>query len=137
MLLHLCLEKRFIVYMFKMKFFLDENIPISTTDIFIKLNFEVEHCKNSKLRGSIDNKIAEHAKKQKAILVTKDLEFGSLLIYPKNSHYGLIILRLPNNFTAEKIYLVLEKFLRNIRVEDLINSITVLEIGRYRIRKLK
>ncbi len=31
----------------------------------------------------------------------------------------------------------LEEFLRNIKIENLINSITVLEVGRYRIRKLK
>ncbi len=120
-----------------MKFFLDENMPISAINVFLKLNFEAEHCKDSKLIGSSDSKIAEYARKQKAILVTKDLEFGSLLIYPKNSHYGLLILRLPNNFTAKKINESLEEFLRNIKVEDLINSITVLEIGRYRVRKLK
>lgn len=86
--------------------------------------------------GSSDNKIAEYAKKQKAILVTKDLEFGSLLIYPESSHYGLLVLRLPNNFTAKKMNEILEEFLKSIKVEELVNSITVLEIGRYRIRKL-
>ena len=119
-----------------MKFFLDENMPLSTIDIFRKLNFEVEHCSSSELRGVSDKKIAEYAKKQKAILVTKDLEFGSLLIYPKNSHYGLLILRLPNSFTTKKIIEALEEFLKNIKIEELVNSITVLEVGRYRIRKI-
>ncbi len=137
MLLHSYQEKKCIVSMLKMKFFLDENIPLSTINIFVKLNFEVEHCRNSKLVGSPDSRIAEYAKKQKAILVTRDLEFGSLLIYPRDSHYGLLILRLPNNFTAKKINDALERLLRNIKVEDLINSITVLEIGRFRVRKLK
>ena len=101
-----------------------------------KLGFEVEHCKNSKLVGSSDKLIAEYCKKQKLILVTRDLEFGSLVIYPKDCHYGLLILRLPNSFTAKKINETLVEFLKNIKIEDLINSITVLEVGRYRIRKL-
>src|SRR3989344_5924376 len=120
----------------KMKFFLDENLPISAIEVFIKLGFEVEHCKNSKMRGSSDKLIAEYAKKQKAILVTKDLEFGSLLIYPESSHYGLLVLRLPNSFITNKINKTLEEFLKEVKAEELINSITVLEVGRYRIRKL-
>ena len=119
-----------------MKFFLDENIPISTREILTKLGFEVEHCKNSKLKGSSDKLIAEYCKKQKLVLVTRDLEFGSLLIYPKEYHYGLLVLRLPNSFTAKKINETMEEFLKNIKYEELINSITILEVGRYRVRKL-
>jgi|SRR3989338_10262719 len=111
-------------------------MPLSAIDLFIKLGFEVEHCRKSKLIGKSDKKIAEYAKKQKAILVTRDLEFGSIIIYPENSHYGLIILKLPNHFTANKIIEGLEKFLKEINIEELVNTITVLEVGRYRIRKL-
>ncbi len=119
-----------------MKFFIDENLPLSTISIIQKLGFEVEHCKNSNLRGASDEKIAKYAKEHKMILITKDLEFGSLIFYPKNSHYGLLVLRLPNYFNTIKIMAALEEFLKNIEIEKLINAITILEIGRYRIRKL-
>ena len=69
-----------------MKFFLDENIPLSVTDSIKSLGFEVEHVRTSGLRGATDKQIAKYAQKQQAILVTKDLEFGSSILYPKDSH---------------------------------------------------
>ena len=119
-----------------MKFFLDENIPLSINNTIKNLGFKVEHTRNVGLTGSSDKEIAEYARKQNAILVTRDIEFGSRILYPKNSHYGLLILRLPFNFSAKQISENLKKFLNNINVEILVNSITILELGRYRRRML-
>ena len=119
-----------------MKFFLDENIPLSINNTIKNLGFKVEHTRNVGLTGSPDKEIAEYARKQNAILVTRDIEFGSRILYPKNSHYGLLILRLPFNFSAKQISENLKKFLNNINVEILVNSITILELGRYRRRML-
>jgi len=117
-------------------FFLDENIPKSLVETIKKLGFEAEHARDVGLGGCSDIKIAEYAKKRNAILITKDLEFGSLIIYSKNSHYGLIVIRLPHFYTSNQIVKIMNRFLSNINVEILINSIVILEIARYRIRKL-
>lgn len=119
-----------------MKFFLDENLPLSSLDAIQKLGFKAEHVKTVGLQGRSDKTIAEYAKKQQAILITKDLEFGSLTVYPKNSHYGVIILRLPHYFTAKQIIDALNNFLTKIRPETLAHTITVLEVGRYRSRDI-
>ena len=119
-----------------MKFFLDENIPFSVTDSIKELGFEVEHARTSDLRGAPDKKIAEYARKQQSILITKDLEFGSSILYPKGSHYGLLILRLPNQWAADKVIKAIKEFLTKIDPQELVNSITVLEIGKYRMRKV-
>mgnify|MGYP001593457626 FL=1 len=120
-----------------MRFFLDENIPLSVLDFIASFGFKVDHVKNIGMHGARDKQIAEYAKKQKAVLITKDLEFGNLLIYPSGSHYGLLILKLPYTFSADQIAKTLSDFLTKIDTKDLANSITVLEIGRYRIRHLK
>ncbi len=130
------MEKRFIKFPHKMKFFLDENMPSSVADIIKKLGFEVEHARICGLRGASDKQIAEHARKHQAILVTKDLEFGSSILYPKDSHYGLLVLRLPYKWTSEKVIKTLKEFLTKTDLQKLINSITILEIGRYRTRKI-
>ena len=120
-----------------MRFLLDENIPFSVLDIITNSGFEAEHVRNIGMQGSGDKQVAEYAKKQKAVLITKDLEFGNLLIYPKNSHYGLLILKLPYTFSAKQISKVLKEFLTKIDIKELVNSITILEIGKYRIRHFK
>ena len=67
-----------------MKFFLDANIPLSVIDDIKELNFEVDHARKIGLASASDKEIADYSKKEKAILVTKDLEFGNTMIYQKN-----------------------------------------------------
>ncbi len=120
----------------KMKFILDENLPQSFVEKLGELGFTVDHVRTAGLQGADDRTIALYAKNQDAVLITKDIEFGSLLLYPKGSHYGVVILRLPEYFKKEQIFLFLKNFLTTIRKDNLIGHITTLEIGKYRVRKL-
>ena len=118
-----------------MKFVLDENIPLSLVDLFLACGFLVEHIRLTPLRGAEDKEISHYAKQEQAILITKDLEFANILLYPPGSHYGLVVLRLPYYYTAQQISEVMKRFLSEIKLEELSESITVIELGRYRIRK--
>ncbi|MBS3816887.1 MAG: DUF5615 family PIN-like protein [Candidatus Thermoplasmatota archaeon] len=118
------------------KFFLDENMPNSSVDMLKDLGYEVGHARTSGLKGATDDEISKYAKDQKAILVSRDLDFGNVLWYPEGSHHGLLLLRLPHDFTAEQITQKLEKFLKEIEVEKLAGHITILELGRYRVREI-
>ena len=119
-----------------MKFFLDENISLLLVSELQKLGFEVEHAISVGLRGAKDEEIAQYAKKQKAILITKDIEFGSLILYPNGSHYGLIVLRFPCNFTTDFIFKHLKIFLTNVEEKNLIGKMVIVEIGKYRMRDI-
>ena len=116
-----------------MDFLLDENMPLSSIETISKLGYSVEHIRNI-MRGADDKKVSKHAKDKDAILITKDLEFASTKIYPKGSHNGLIILRLPVNFNTNQICSVLKKFLTE--KTNFKDKIYVVELGRYRIRDL-
>jgi len=119
------------------RFFLDENMPKSSAKMLENFGFEVEHARSAGLKGEPDKEIAKYAKEQKAILVTKDLDFGNVLLYDKDSHYGLLIIRLPHDYSAKQITDKLKKFINNIDVKDLVDKITILELGRYRIRDMR
>ncbi|MDP3640089.1 MAG: DUF5615 family PIN-like protein [Nanoarchaeota archaeon] len=119
-----------------MKFLVDENLPLSTIALLTELGFEAEDVCAVGLHGASDKRIAEYAKQQKAILITRDLEFGSLLLYPKGSHYGLIVLRMPCFFKIEQIKWLLKSFLTAIRPAQLIHTLSIVEVGKYRQRKL-
>ena len=120
-----------------MKLFLDENIPRSAVKELKSIGFEVEHASDIGLAGAVDKDIAKYAKKQNAILITKDIEFGSLILYSKETHYGLVILRLPHYFKADDIIRILKDFLRSIEPSLLIGKIAILELGKYRIRDIQ
>jgi len=54
----------------KMKFFLDENLPVSLCDTIINLGYECEHVKSVGLTGASDDIVAKYAKSNNSILVT-------------------------------------------------------------------
>jgi predicted nuclease of predicted toxin-antitoxin system len=137
MLRPLCAVRKCTASLHKMRLFLDENIPLSVCDALQHDGYDVEHVRQVGLRGAVDIKIAAYAKKQQAILVTKDLEFGNVMVHPIGNHFGVIILRFPHHFRAADIHRLLTQFLGKVDVNNLAHSITVLEVGKYRIRRFE
>ena len=78
-----------------------------------------------------------YAIKEDSILVTKDLEFANLTVFPIESHHGVVVVRLPPFFTAPQFINMLRNFLTSINVKDLKKAIAIVKIGRYRIRKFE
>jgi predicted nuclease of predicted toxin-antitoxin system len=117
-----------------MKFFLDANLPSSSKELFQGYG-KVSHARDVGLAGATDKEIIEYASKNKTILVTKDLDFANILLYPINSHFGVIVLRLPFYFIADQINNILEEFLSSVNLNELENAVTIVELGRYRIRR--
>ena len=119
-----------------MKFFLDKNIPKS---IMIFLQEEAHEVENARIifpQETSDNKIAEYARKNNAILITRDLDFGNPIIYPNEAHYGLIIIRYPYYFIASQITSNFKQFLKSINPKELKGHITILELNKYRIKRI-
>ena len=119
-----------------MNFFLDANMPYSAKETFPALKLKVTHARDAGLQSATDEQIMAHAMRSKSILITKDLDFGKLAVSSKMSTYGIVILRLPFSYTASQIMGVLKTFLLSVDKKKLGNSLTVVEVGRYRIRKI-
>ena len=118
-----------------MKFFLDTNIPYSALVVFEELKLESTHARDAGLSRVSDREIADYAKKNESILLTKDLEFANTKPFPLGSHKGLIIMRLPTFFKASQFANVLRDFLASININDLNRAVAIVKPGKYRIRK--
>lgn len=119
-----------------MKFFLDTNIPYSTLKAFENLNLEAVHARDIGLSQANDKEIFEFAVKNKSILVAKDLEFANPRLFPRKTHYGIIVMRLPYFFNASQFIAVLRNFLNSVEIDSLEKAVTIVKLGGYRIRKL-
>ena len=119
-----------------MRFLLDADVPRSTAVVLSKLGHQVVDLRDTGLGGATDKEVIKYAKDNNLILVTRDVEFANVLRYPMGSHVGVVVLRLPFDFTSERINSVLKDFTRSVKVEDLLNNVTIVELGRYRIRRL-
>jgi len=116
-----------------MKFLIDADLPRSLKYVFERHGYQALDVRDV-LGYATDEEVFNYAKENGCILVTRDLGFGEMFM--KKKGFGLILVRLPFHFTAAKINQTIDAFLRDIKSEELVNSIVVVERSRYRIRKL-
>ena len=119
-----------------MKFLLDMNMPYSSLDVFRELRIEAVHVRDVGLNVATDERILAYAFKTKSILMTRDLDFGTLVVVSKSPTYGVVTLRLPFYFNALQIKSKLREFLKSVDLKKLQKSVTTVELFNYRIRKL-
>jgi len=85
-----------------MKFIVDENIGFSVVYFLRQKGFDVSFVAQDS-PGISDKQILKKAFKQKRILITADKDFGDLVFYSRESHKGVILLRLKNQASRAKI----------------------------------
>jgi len=117
-----------------LKFLLDADMPKSTAKLLRSLGYDVEDVRNLGLGNAKDKEIIEYALKNDRIIITRNIGFGSTLRYPK--HPGAIIVRLPYNFSSKQINERLKSFLESIDRNRIRNSIIIVELTRYRRKKI-
>lgn len=116
-----------------MKFLIDADSPYSLIVIFDKHGYKAVHVRRV-LGSATDEEIYDYAQDKGYIIVTRDLGFAEIFL--KNKGLGLILMRLPYYFTVDKINKVFDEFLKEAHVKEMVNSIVVVELGRYRTKKL-
>ncbi len=116
-----------------MKFLIDADSPHSLMAIFSKHGYKSAHVRQV-LGSATDDEIYDYAQNNDYVIVSRDLGFAETFL--KNKGLGLILMRLPYYFTVDKISKVFDELLKGINAKELTNSLTVLELGKYRIKKL-
>ena len=119
----------------EIKFLLDANMPHSSTEIVRKSGWNAVNVRDIGMRNAEDKEIVKYAFDNNYVIITRDRGFGNIFHYPKGTHRGIVILKLPSRFTAEEINMILAEFLKSIDKKKITKLITIIELGRYRIRK--
>ena len=117
-----------------MKFLLDANIPYSAKDVFSSSS-AVSHISDIGLASATDEMILKRARRERAVLITRDLEFGNALLFSPARHWGVVVLRLPSSYSAPAIKRVLGDFMAKADVRLFPKSIFIVEEGRFRVRR--
>lgn len=117
-----------------MKFLLDANIPYSAKEIFNE-RYQVFHVRDLKLESAADDEIIDWAKRNKSVLITRDLDFANILNYPPQKHSGIVVLRIPHYYSSKEIKKVLKEFISEIKLDKLFKTLVIVEDGRIRIKK--
>jgi uncharacterized protein (DUF433 family)/predicted nuclease of predicted toxin-antitoxin system len=118
-----------------MRFLIDANMPRCALQVIQQRGSEALSLRDMGLANIPDALVAELAKRNTAVLLTRDFDFADIRNYPPAEFPGIIVLDLPDDAVAPQICAVLEAFLNRPRVElDIQNRLAIVRPGRVRFR---
>jgi predicted nuclease of predicted toxin-antitoxin system len=118
-----------------MRFLVDANMPRSTLDVLARLGHDAEFARDSGLANASDSQIAARAHASTAAILTRDVDFADVRHYPPADYQGIVVLRLPDDATAQSIVNLLERFLKQTELSrQLPGHLVILEPDRVRFR---
>lgn len=117
----------------KLKLLIDANMPRLITRSLVFLGYDVVDIRDVERPGIADDRIFEIAQRERRIILTRDQDFGNVLIYPPGTHAGIVVLRTRGQ-SSESIRDLLISFLEEVNEDEICGSLIVLEKHRYRIR---
>lgn len=115
-----------------MKFLADENIGYETIKPLRKLGFDIKSILEIN-KGLVDLAVLSFANKENRILITGDKDFGELVYVNKLIHSGVILLRLNNDSSGNKLRVLKKLF--EMYLKQLGKAFTVVTESKVRIRK--
>ena len=116
-----------------MRFKIDENLPAEARDILPKAGFDAATVADEGLAGSPDEAIAAICRREDRTIVTLDLGFADIRVYPPQEYAGLIVLRLLRQDRATVLQII-ERLIPALRNERLEHCLWLVAERRIRIR---
>ena len=113
----------------------DEDMLRPTAGLLQSLGIHAIDLRDVGLKGATDDEVFGYAQKQGMIIISRDKEFGNIVKYPLGTHHGIIWVNLPYTFIRQQILDAVKRFFVEVERNKLLNHLTILEVGRYRIRE--
>lgn len=120
---------------FCMNAVIDEDLHRSLAGTLEAFGFKVIDIRDYGLRGKSDDEVYTFAQRHKAVLFSGDLDFSSVLRFKLGSHYGICILRFPNELSTDRINSQVKVLLKKLEPEDYRGNLIILSPGKLRIRR--
>ena len=120
-----------------MRLLIDECVLGKTARLLKRRGFAVITLRELGKTSVTNGTVISIAHKQKAIVITNDLDFGNLILYPLGSHGGIIVLRprLDTPQAINDVHAVLMRLFEEIAPSEIEKSLVIIDRNKYRIRK--
>lgn len=117
----------------KLRFFIDEDVPRSTTRVLRDAGFDVINVHEAGLQGKNDDLVFAAAQREERLLITCDMGFSNILKFPPSENHGILVVRVPD---SEPIAVFNREVLNAIQEvgENLLRHLAIVEIGKVRLR---
>jgi len=116
---------------------IDEDLHRSLGKTLTSLGFIIFDIRDLGMRGKSDDTIYRFAQKKKSVLFSADLGFSNTIRYPLGTHYGIVILRFPNELSTNVINQQVKLYLARLIDDDYQGNTIIVSPGKIRIRRRK
>ncbi len=116
------------------RFKLDENLPREADVLPRDAGHDVQTVLEERLGGSVDSKVLNACRTEGRVLITLDLDFSDIRLYPPASHKGIWVLR-PRTQSIDSMLTLLKGALGVLATEQTESRLWVVELGQVRIRE--
>ncbi len=117
------------------RFVLDEDVQLSLAGLLRGRGHQAWHVLEAGLQGSTDDAVVAFASERQAVLVTADLGIADIRSLGSGPHFGILLLRMPQEMPTHRINAEILALLHDFDVGDMQDKLVVVEPGRIRIRK--
>lgn len=118
-----------------MRFLVDMPLSPELAGWLVLQGHDAVHALVAGLDRAPDEVIVERARKEQRVIVTADLDYPRLLALAQAEGPGLILFR-GGNYSEQEAVERLTRALESVPIQELPNSIVVIEKGRIRRRRL-
>lgn len=116
-----------------MRFKIDENLPDDVAELLVGDGYDAHTVHREGLSGVDDKILAQHACDEARIIVTLDLDFADIRVFPPTAHAGLIVLRLKDQSRSHVVN-VMARLLAVLKRQPVAGQIWIVSEASVRIR---
>ena len=112
-----------------MLFKVDENLHEEVAGLLRQHGHDAMTVYDQRLQGCDDEEVAAVCRREGRAIVTQDLDFGNILAFPPQEHFGIIVLRLADQ-SRPAVLAVMNRILPLLASDPLVGNLwTVDEVG--------
>jgi predicted nuclease of predicted toxin-antitoxin system len=116
-----------------MRFKVDENLHSDVAEFLRQHGHDAFTVYDQGLQGHADADIAQVCRDEARVLVTVDLDFTDIRVYPPQDYAGIVVLRL-NDLSRPSSLRVVARVVTLIDTEPLLGRLWIVDESRLRIR---
>jgi predicted nuclease of predicted toxin-antitoxin system len=115
------------------KFKLDENLPDELGPLLRQSGHEAHSVRDEHLEGSTDLAIAQACRSERRVIITLDLDFADVRLYPPQESPRIIVLRLSRQ-DKNSVLAIIPRLLALLRSEPIAQRLWIVDESRTPIR---
>ncbi len=118
-----------------MKFKLDENLGNRIKKLMTDNGLDAETVNDENLTGTDDRRLFEICSKEERCLMTLDLDFSDVFVFPPEKTSGIVVFRSSQRLSFQLIEYLVEQFIKNLNISELKGKLWIVEPNRIRIHQ--